>query len=169
MEEISVNYNKSPVTLIGNKRWAISWTQSGDGAGGFLHQSIRVASHWLRPAVPSHELVNKSFVPGTPFCILESNKTTLSLRRTAAQSEALIQGSAWCTCQSGEAPATSRQQGVSGERLLQQSLHHYAQPPQAFLLQDVVRETQFVLGDRRRTERRRRRSRRRSREETQRI
>lgn len=39
----------------------------------------------------------------------------------------------------------SRQEGVFGGGLVHQSLHRHAHLHQAFLLQDVVRKTQFVL------------------------
>lgn len=50
----------------------------------------------------------------------------------------------------------SRQEGVFGGGLVHQSLHRDAHLHQALLLQDVVRETQFVLGGQRRRKRRRR-------------
>lgn len=42
---------------------------------------------------------------------------------------------------------SSRQEGLFGGRLVHQSLHRDAQLHQTLLLQDVVRETQFVLWD----------------------
>ena len=46
-----------------------------------------------------------------------------------------------------EAPPASRLEGVFGGGLVHQSLHRDAHLHQALLLQDVVRKTQFVLGD----------------------
>lgn len=61
-----------------------------------------------------------------------------------------IQACVRCTCQSVGSPARlrrSRREGVFGGGLVHQGLHRDAHLHQAFLLQDVVRKTQFVLGD----------------------